>query len=191
MYHIPGLRRWGQLAVTTNPPRPCQRTPDLPAKIVPTKIRRLEISGKFPMDMRIPPLEIKIRLESNPLKSRILVRRLPVSRWTWIYIYIYIYNMCIYIYIYIHMCVYIYIYIERERDIYTHVCVYVCIYIYIYIHTYIYTYIHIYIYTYTYKHTLIIMSMLCVYALYVGRGPPGWSTTAASPSRRRQACRAK
>ena len=28
------------------------------------------------MDMRIPPLKIKILLESNPLKSRILVRRL-------------------------------------------------------------------------------------------------------------------
>ena len=32
-----------------------------------------------PMDMRIPPLEIKILLESNPLKSRSLVRRLAVS----------------------------------------------------------------------------------------------------------------
>ena len=29
------------------------------------------------MDMRIPPLKIKILLESNPLKSRILVRRSP------------------------------------------------------------------------------------------------------------------
>ena len=28
------------------------------------------------MDMRIPPIKIKIMLESNPLKSRILVRRL-------------------------------------------------------------------------------------------------------------------
>ena len=32
------------------------------------------------MDMRIPPLSIKITFESNPLKSRILVRRLAVSR---------------------------------------------------------------------------------------------------------------
>ena len=31
------------------------------------------------MDLRIPPLEIKIMLESNPLKSRILVRRLAVG----------------------------------------------------------------------------------------------------------------
>ena len=30
------------------------------------------------MDMRIPPLKIKILLESNPLKPRILVRRLAV-----------------------------------------------------------------------------------------------------------------
>ena len=30
------------------------------------------------MDMRIPPLKIKIMLESNPLKSRIVVRRLAV-----------------------------------------------------------------------------------------------------------------
>ena len=34
------------------------------------------------MDMRIPPLKIKILLESNPLKPRILVlvRRLAVGR---------------------------------------------------------------------------------------------------------------
>ena len=32
------------------------------------------------MDMRIPPLKIKILLESNPLKSRILVRRLAVTK---------------------------------------------------------------------------------------------------------------
>ena len=30
------------------------------------------------MDMRIPPLKIKILLESNPLKSRILVQRSAV-----------------------------------------------------------------------------------------------------------------
>ena len=53
-------------------------TPNLPTEIIPTKIRRLELSGRFPVDMRVPPLEIKIQLESNPLKSRILVRRLAV-----------------------------------------------------------------------------------------------------------------
>ena len=31
------------------------------------------------MDMKIPPLKFEILLESNPLKSRILVRRLAVS----------------------------------------------------------------------------------------------------------------
>ena len=49
------------------------RTPNLPTKIIPTKIRRLEVSGKFHMDVRTPPLRIKILLESNPQKSRILV----------------------------------------------------------------------------------------------------------------------
>ena len=34
---------------------------------------------EFPMDMRIPPLKIKILLESNPLKSRVLARRLGVG----------------------------------------------------------------------------------------------------------------
>ena len=53
-------------------------TPSLPTKIIPAKIPWLKISGKSPMDMRIPPLKIKIMLDSNPLKSRILVRRLAV-----------------------------------------------------------------------------------------------------------------
>ena len=35
--------------------------------------------GKFPMDLEIPPLSIKIMLESNPLKSTMLVGRLGVS----------------------------------------------------------------------------------------------------------------
>ena len=53
-------------------------TPDLPTKIIPTKIRWLKLSGKFPMVMRIPPFQIQILLESNPLKCRILVWRLAV-----------------------------------------------------------------------------------------------------------------
>ena len=40
--------------------------------IIPTKIRRLNISGKSPVDMRIPPLKLEIMLASNLLKSRIL-----------------------------------------------------------------------------------------------------------------------
>ena len=55
-----------------------QATPNLPTKIVPTKIRWLKTSGEFPMDMIISPLNMKILLQSNPLKSRILVRRLAV-----------------------------------------------------------------------------------------------------------------
>ena len=31
-------------------------TPNAPTNIVPTNIARLNLSGKFPMDMRIPPL---------------------------------------------------------------------------------------------------------------------------------------
>ena len=53
------------------------RTPNLP-KIMPTKICWLKTYSKFPMGLGIPPLEIKIMLESNPLTSRILVRRLGV-----------------------------------------------------------------------------------------------------------------
>ena len=36
-------------------------------------------SAEFPTGLGIPPLEIKILLESNPLKSRILVRKLAVQ----------------------------------------------------------------------------------------------------------------
>ena len=41
---------------------------------------RVQTSGSSPMDPGIPPLEIKILLESNPLKSRFLVRELSVAR---------------------------------------------------------------------------------------------------------------
>ena len=47
-------------------------------KIIPAKIAGLKLSGRFPMDMRIPPLELKVLLESSPPKSRIVVRRLAV-----------------------------------------------------------------------------------------------------------------
>ena len=52
--------------------------PNLPTEIIPAKIRWLKISGEFPLDMRTPPLKSKMLLESNPLKSRIVVRRLGV-----------------------------------------------------------------------------------------------------------------
>ena len=47
---------------------------------LPVKIRRLNMSRRFPTDMRIPPLETKVLLESKPPKSRILVRRWEESR---------------------------------------------------------------------------------------------------------------
>ena len=39
-------------------------TPNLPTNIISTKIAWLELSGKFPMEPRILPLNIKIMLES-------------------------------------------------------------------------------------------------------------------------------
>ena len=60
------------------PLRPCP-TPNLPTKIIPIKIAGLKLFGKSPMGLGIPPLKFKILLESNHLKSRILVRRLAVT----------------------------------------------------------------------------------------------------------------
>ena len=54
-------------------------TPNPPTNIIPTNIARLKLSGKSPMDMRIPPLCIKIVPESNPLKSTMLAGRLGVA----------------------------------------------------------------------------------------------------------------
>ena len=132
-------------------------TPNLPTKIIPAKIRCLRLTGKSPTDLRIPPHEVKILLESNPLKSGILVRRLAVfydqrgARRPYIYIYIYIYHILVlrlavasqrrgqsedegrkravfaYIYIYIYMYMCIYIYI------YICLCMHIYIYIYIYV----------------------------------------------------------
>ena len=44
-----------------------------------SKIPWLKLSGTFPMGLGIPPLRIKSMLESKPLKSRILARRLAVA----------------------------------------------------------------------------------------------------------------
>ena len=54
-------------------------TPNLPAKIIPTKIARLKTSGQLPIGLRIPPLKSKIPPESHPPKSRICVWRLPTA----------------------------------------------------------------------------------------------------------------
>ena len=73
-------------------------TPNPPTNIVPTNIARVKLSGKSPMGLGIPPLRIKIMLESNPLKSTMLIGRLGVvsesmvkSQYEAQYIYIYIY----------------------------------------------------------------------------------------------------
>ena len=59
---------------------PQPRAPaDLCTPNLPTMIAWLKLARKFPMDLGIPPLKIKILPESSPLKSRILVRRLAVG----------------------------------------------------------------------------------------------------------------
>ena len=55
-----------------------QRIGNVPTKTVPTKIACLKLSGKLPMNMKIKPLNIKMMLQSDPLKSRILAQRLAV-----------------------------------------------------------------------------------------------------------------
>ena len=47
--------------------------------ITPAKIARLKLPGDFPMGLGIPPLRIKTTLESNPLKSIMLARRLDLA----------------------------------------------------------------------------------------------------------------
>ena len=110
-------------------------TLNLPTKNLPTKIAWLKLSRHFPMDMRIPPLNIKILLESNPLKPGILIRRLAIMArggaifcegvgpsaccycpWNGLYHITSYHIILYYIHVYICVCVYIYIYIERERE---------------------------------------------------------------------------
>ena len=43
-------------SVRGRPPWSLTATPNLPTNIIPTKIAGLKLSGKYPMDMRIPPL---------------------------------------------------------------------------------------------------------------------------------------
>ena len=54
--------------------------PSLPTKITPAKIHWLKLSGKPLLDMRIQPLEIKILLESIPLK----IQNLSTEIWLWL-----------------------------------------------------------------------------------------------------------
>ena len=53
-------------------------TPNLPTNITPANIARRKLSGKSSLGLEIPPLNIKIMLEPNPLKSTMLVGRLAV-----------------------------------------------------------------------------------------------------------------
>ena len=55
-------------------------TPNPLTNITPTKIARVKLDGKFPTDLGIPPLMINIMLESNPLKSIMLVRGLAAIK---------------------------------------------------------------------------------------------------------------
>ena len=140
-----------------------KNTPNLPTNITPTNIARLKLSGKFPMGLGIPPLYIKIMLESSPPKSTMLVGRLGVTaqahtdpaglqRRGRVRA-----STCIYIYIYM--------YIERERDImYICMCVYIYIYMYTHIHAYIYIYTHMYMYMY--KDTLVVVCSY-LFAYYI------------------------
>ena len=71
-------------------------TPNLPTNITPTNIARLQLSGKFPMGLRIPPLQIKTTLESHPLKFHNVSRGIGRNA-SYVYIYIYIYIMYVHI----------------------------------------------------------------------------------------------
>ena len=55
-------------------------TPNLPTKMIPAEISWLTNSGRNPMDIKMSPLKVEIMLKSNPLKSRVAVRRLAVAR---------------------------------------------------------------------------------------------------------------
>ena len=71
---------WRSRQKSPSSPASDMGTPSLPTKIIPAKIASLKLSRKLPMCLGIPPLNIKILLESNPPKSRILVQRLAVRR---------------------------------------------------------------------------------------------------------------
>ena len=60
------------------PPPPERRLPAL-ALLREQRLPARHLPGKFPTDMRTPPLEIQILLEPNPLESGILARRLAVN----------------------------------------------------------------------------------------------------------------
>ena len=54
-------------------------TSNLPAKTIPAKFPRLNLSGRFPTDARTPALEIESLLESNLPESRNLKYGDPIA----------------------------------------------------------------------------------------------------------------
>ena len=74
-------RRLQTKRATLRGQRPTTCTPNLPTNMIHANMAGLKLSGRFPVDMRIPPLKMKIMFESNPLNSTMLVGRLgvPVS----------------------------------------------------------------------------------------------------------------
>ena len=152
------------------------RTPNLPTNIVPTNIAWLKLSGKSPIGLGIPPLRIKIMLESNPLKSTMSVGGLGADISCCCLLFV---VYCVIIYLFISTNIYSLSFIAhlfvhyhwayviglgevssvrqegrvRQQDLATlYVYVYIYIYIYIHIYIYIYTYIHTYIHTYRHTH---------------------------------------
>ena len=156
--------------------------PNLPAETILTKIRWLNISGKFSMGLGIPPLRIKILLGSNPPKSRILVPRLAENLLLWAWTR---WPRCragrrrqrsgapgagsagarcgsgaqhdyVYIYIYIYIYTYhaIYIYIYTSVNSYLSLSIYIYIHMCVYIYIYLYIYISLSIYIMSYGHFL-------------------------------------
>ena len=142
---------------------------NLPTNIVPINIAWLKLSGKSPMDVRIPPLWIQIMLESNPPKPTMigglgvpvllafeqptLQHNHNTSTICQLHMYLFrsfqvtlLYSMCnVYIYMY-SMCVSLSLYMYIYIYMYTYICIHIMhtyIYIYIYIHTYIHTYRHV------------------------------------------------
>ena len=74
----PGLRSGGWRQPLCGDVRPIS-----PLRLSLLRFRDSKSQGNSLWDMRIPPLNIKFLLESNPLKSRILVRRSAVDGPIW------------------------------------------------------------------------------------------------------------
>ena len=78
----PGQAKFSSATSSGTSRRLCS-SPNLPTKIIPTKICRLNISGKFTMDMRTPPLKFKILLESKPSETQNLSTEIGRTAGRW------------------------------------------------------------------------------------------------------------